>query len=90
MGASGEGTIARARVPAMPYSAFSHVHPFDQVLVRWGRSPLVLFFAGLFLESVFLQVLSGALLVGGAAWSAWIITRPSSKEWRYWRVYDQP
>ena len=64
-----------------------NTHPFDQALVRWAPLPLVLFFAGLFLDSMLMKVISGAVLVLGAAWSAWVITRPSYKEWRYWRVH---
>ncbi len=70
-----------------PLSA--NTHPFDQTLVRWAALPLVLFFAGLFLESLVIKVVAGAVLALGAAWSIWVITRPSYKEWRYWRVYTE-
>ena len=62
-------------------------HPFDQKLSRWGPLPLVVFFAGLFLESLVIKVAAGTLLVLGFAWAAWVITRPPYKAWRYWRVY---
>lgn len=70
-----------------PLSA--NTHPFDQTLVRWAALPLVLFFAGLFLESLVIKIIAGAVLAFGAAWSVWVITRPSYKEWRYWRVYTE-
>ena len=64
-----------------------NTHPFDQKLARWGALPLVVFFAGLFLESLVIKVAACALLVLGFAWAAWVITRPPYKAWRDWRVY---
>jgi hypothetical protein len=64
-----------------------NTHPFDQKLVQWGTLPLVLFFAGLFLESLIIKVAACVILVLGTVWAAWVITRPSYKVWRYWRVY---
>jgi hypothetical protein len=80
----------KQRVPVCPKcnTALSiNTHPVDQALARWAALPLVLFFAGLFLESLAIRVVAGAVLALGAAWSVWAITRPSYKEWRYWRVY---
>lgn len=66
-----------------------NAHPFDQTLSRWGALPLAIYFAGLFLESLTIKVIAGAVLVLGAAWAIGVITRPSYKEWRYWRVYTE-
>jgi hypothetical protein len=66
-----------------------NTHPFDSALVRWAEVPLVLFFAGLVLDTLVIKVIAGAVLTIGAAWSAWVITRQSYKDWRYWRVYTE-
>lgn len=65
----------------------ANAHPFDQALSRWGALPLAIFFVGLLLESLTTKVIAGVVLILGAAWATCVITRPSYKEWRYWRVH---
>ena len=61
-------------------------HPFDEKLVKLAQIPLLIFFAGLFLESTFVKALSVFVLLLGCAWTTKVINSLEYKAWRYWRV----
>lgn len=61
-------------------------HPFDEKLIKLGQIPLLIFFAGLFLESTLVKILSLVVLLLGCAWGIKVINSHEYKAWSYWRV----
>lgn len=80
-----------ANCPNCHTSLKRNLHPLDTALVRWGAAPFIVFIIGLVLESLTVQMVAALLLVVGAVWASWGITRPAYKKWMAWReVDDEP
>lgn len=63
-------------------------HPYDKKIETYLASSLLTFFTGMMLQSKWVMVLAGVMLV---TFSGMIIRKISSDEyikWREWKVYD--